>query len=885
MHTEAAIATWRQGLANSPRLTPDDLEELERHLRDDIRRLMHEGHGEADAVQMAMREMGDYASAEAAYEGIYWTKARRDRRLLDELTWRTSMLRAYLRTALRSLRHDASYTALNVVGLATGITICLFIFAFVRDEQHFDQFHEHKDDLYRLVLGLSGDGQPTNANVSFAQSPAIAETFAEVQAQARVLKLGTGGNGRVMAYGDKRFTEDQFFLADSTFFDLFSFSFIAGDREIALDAPHSLVLTEETAQRYFGDADALGQTVTIDTYNNGSFEDYTITGVLANLPSTSHLQFDVLGSFSTYQGRTTSWGLDPIHAYLQLHPGTDPAVLEAQFDPFLEQHIGPEPWYSMHLQKVVDIRTDPPLRADIIATGMGSTIRLFSGVALFILLLAAINFINLTTARANQRAKEVGVRKALGALRANLVQQFLLEAFLVSAMAVGLGVLLVQALLPAFNSVAGKALSASAVLPPWWIVAGLVLSMTVLAGGYPAFYLSRFQPTAVLKGQWFRGRGTAQRLRQGLVTFQFAISMGLVLGAGVVYQQMQHLRQQDLGFHHEQVVVLPLNGEVRAQYETFRQEILRAPGMLDVAASEQLPGRAGNGSRFYFEGAPEGVPAMRFFASHDVNRTYDIDIVAGRDFSDQRGPVTEPVFLVNEAFAEAQQWDVEAVAGMSMGMEWNNTAYRGTAAGVIEDFQLFSLRRGIRPAVMVLMPLDNLNYVSVRLQPEQVQASLDHLRETWTAFAPSYPFDAFFLDESFAAYYEADQRFGRVITLFALVALLIAGLGLYGLAAFATTRRTKEIGVRKVLGATIPNLIALLCRDTLKLVGIAFVVIVPLSYWLMEQWLSGFFYRIDIGGVLVVSAGLLVLLLAVGTVAYQAFKAARLDPVRSLRYE
>lgn len=797
------------------------------------------------------------------------------------------MLKNYLTIAFRTLRRHPGYAFINVAGLAVGIACCLLIVLYIQDELTYDRFHEKGDRIYRLVNSNQEDGQPTNANGSYNVGPAIAKDFPEVEQAVRFVKMGWGEK-RVVAHGENRFYEARFYFADPNVFDVFTFPFRAGDARTALTAPNTLVLTEETAQKYFGTADVMGQAIQADFFNTGTFIDYQITGVLENLPANSHIKFDFLISFASLPGPPQGWGWDPAFTYVLLNG--NPAHVESRLDPFLVQYMGEDPWYSISLQPLYDIRLRSHLRAELEPNGDIAYVWLFAAIALLILLVACINFMNLATARSAQRAREVGVRKALGAERRQLIQQFLGEALLLSLLAVVLALVLLPVLLPAFNAIADKSMHLDALNRGslWAALVGLMLVIGLLAGSYPALFLSRFRPVEVLKGKGGTNARHTITLRKGLVVFQFATCVLLFICTAVVYNQMDYIRNTNLGFDRDQVVVLPLNNEVRQRYPALREALLQESGILEMAMSEQVPARAGNGSSYRIEGINDfdWMQSTRLFVSHRFLDTYGIELAAGRTFSEAYATDADEGFIINESLALGLGFETaEAALGKAIEQRFSGTTYSGHIIGVAKDVQLFSMRDPRGDMLFKVQPPDMLNFLSIRLNPAALDRTLAHLESTWRTFAPSYPLDYYFLDDDFAQLHQADTRLGQLFGYFALLAILVACLGLFGLAAFTTEQRTKEIGIRKVLGASVASIVGLLSKDYLKLVGVAFVVAAPLAYFGMQSWLDGFVYRTNVSWWVFVTAGLATVLLAWLTVSYQSVKAATANPIASLRYE
>jgi putative ABC transport system permease protein len=801
------------------------------------------------------------------------------------------MLRNYLLMAWRHLGRYRAFATINIVGLAIGLACCLLMLLYVQDEWQYDRFHTNAPSIYRVVSSTSEDGKPTNANGAFSVGPALKEDFPEILHTVRLHKMGWGEK-RVFTRGDRRFYEERFFFADAEFFQVFTFPFRAGDPKTALVEPYTLVLTERMAEKYFGAASALGQTIRLDPYNNGQFTEYRVTGVLENLPHTSHLQFDFLASFTSAQGRIEGWGFDPVFTYVLLHPEADVAAVEARLGAFQQRYMGPDPWYSLHLQPLLDIRLHSHLNAELEPNGDVVYVYLFSALAVVILLLACINFMNLATARAARRAREVGMRKVLGAHRRQLVQQFLSEAMLVSLLAVLGALLLAEALLPVFNALSGKAMALQYRAQPGLLATllGLGLLVGLLAGSYPAFFLSAFRPMTVLKGLTAGGSKYTTTLRKGLVVFQFATTVVLLICMATVAQQMDHIRHQHLGFDRDRVLVLPLNNELRTHYPAVREAWLRFPGIQAASLSEQVPARAGNGSSYHIEGvttddAPE-IGFYRLFIDPDFVETYGIEVVAGRDLSTEYPSDTTTAFLVNETMVRQAGWaSPEAALGKAVVMEHGGQLRSGQIVGVVRDFHLFSFRDGIDGVVMNTMSQSKFNFVSIRFSAGEAARVLAHLEQTWKTFAPDYPFDYYFLDDDFARLHAADARLGEVFRYFSALAMVVGCLGLFGLAAFMAEARRKEIGIRKTLGASVVQVLGLLCGEFARLVLLALVMAAPVGYFVMYRWLEDFRYHIDLGAGPFLVAGVTALGVALVTVGYESLKAALTDPVTTLRHE
>ncbi len=801
------------------------------------------------------------------------------------------MLKNYFKLTLRHLLKYRTYSFINIAGLAVGMTCCILILLYVRDELRYDRFHERAERICRLTLSTEKDDQPTNANTSFGQGPALAADIPEVEAVVRFRKMGWGEK-RVFARDDNRFYEERFFYADKNVFEVFSFPFLRGNPQTALAEPFSIVITEAMSQKYFGHDNPLGETISLDPYNDGEFTDYKITGILKNVPHYSHIKFDFLASFASQKDLSVmesrrGWGLEAVFTYVLLTPNASIASVQAKLPAFLEKHVGKDHWYTLHLQPLTEIRLHSKLRAELEPNGDIAYVYIFSAIAAFILLIACINFMNLATAQSAQRTKEVGMRKVVGAVRAELIRQFLVESICLSLLALAVAFILIEVSLPLLNSIVGKSIEINYAdnLPFIAMMLGLALLTGVVAGSYPAFFLSASRPIDSLTGKTSGGGKAAVILRKGLVIFQFAISVILVVCTTVVYYQMQFVRNKNLGFDRDVIVVAPLNDQIRNSYRSAKHALLQHSNLLAMTATEQVPAKAGNGAGYTVEGLePDGH--TRFFVDHDFLKTYGIGVAAGRDFDEQFPTDAAGAFLVNEAFVRMAQWKSAAEAlGRSITMSHAGQDYPGKIVGVVKDFNIFSFRETVWPLVINIMPMDKLNFISFRLSRQGVTETLEHLNSVWSKFAPSYPLDYYFLDDDFARLHQADQQLGRVFQAFAFLAIGIACLGLFGLAAFTAERRTKEIGVRKVLGATVTNVVTLLSKDFVKLVLLANLIAWPLAWYAMNKWLQSFAFRVEMEWWMFALAGGLALLIALLTVSTQALKAALANPVEALRYE
>lgn len=825
-------------------------------------------------------------------------------RLYQKAYWGIVMLKNYVMTALRNMRRHAGYVMLNVTGLGIGLTCCLLILLFVLSEYRYDRHYPAADRMYRVV---QESRSPTNASaVAAAPTPMAATllgTYPDVVDASRL-----SGLAPVVGYEDRHFNESRFFFADANFFGFFGVPLLSGDPRTALARPDAVVLTEATARKYFGEEDPVGKVVRVHvqpTYKvNFTTRDFVVTGVAAPMPPNTHFHFDFLASFATLQGHNEqSWMGGLVHTYFTLRPGASAGALEAQFPQLAEAYVGPylEERFGISydefvaagrgrtfaLQPVTDIHFGASLDMELEPVGDVRYVYLLAAVAVFILLLSCANFVNLSTARSFRRATEVGVRKVLGSQRGQLIRQFLTESFLTVLFALVLAIGAAVLVLPVFNGLTDTQLQAGDLFGGAALVgAGLLLVLVgLLAGSYPAFFLSSMRPVVVLKGRWGGGRKRLG-LRNGLVVFQFVVSMVLLVATLVIYNQQQYMVNKKLGFDEEHVVVIEGARSLAQQSDAFLQALQGAPGIARVTGFYTAPGRSFDVFSFENPGAAttgEPVRMKTLITQHDFLETLGATLASGRGFLEDRAADAASIIL-NETAARSLGWDEPL--GRQLRFQENPL----TVVGIVEDFHYESVHRPIEPLAILLpgaLPEFNSapSLILARLRPDDVAGTMAFLGAAWERFLPEQPFTYSFLDEDFEALYRSEKRAAALLGLCAALAFFIACLGLFSLAAFTVEQRTKEIGIRKVLGASTSSVVALVARAFLALVLGAFVLAAPVAYFAMTRWLEDFPYRIDLHAGVFMLVGALALLTALLAVGYQALKAARTDPVKSLRYE
>jgi putative ABC transport system permease protein len=793
------------------------------------------------------------------------------------------MLRNYLTVALRSLRRRPGFAVINVCGLAIGIASCAVIALYLWGELSYDRFHDEPDRVFR-VESTWGDG---DFSLPATNWPFVEALRVEQPELTIATLLRTNG---ILRRGDQSFREDVILFANAEFFEVFSFTLDRGDHARALTEPGSVVLTRETAARLFGDEDPLDQT--IRAFGDAEF---VVTGVLAPPAGPSHVPLAAVFSFPTLEamGWTANqqWGNNSVLTYLRLPAGAEPATLAGSLQEIAERHAG-DSWNGsvLGLQPLTSIHLHSNHSAELQAGGNPAYVTLFAIVALFILLLAGVNYLNLSTARSLDRAREVGLRKSVGAAEGQLTRQFLAEAVLLSLLALGVAAAMVAVALAPLADLVGRSLVPDSGALLVGALTATVLAVVIGVGGglYPAFALARFRPAEVLRGRFSASRGGA-RLRQGLVVFQFAIAVILLVGTLVVYGQLEHVRAADLGFEEEQVLALRGANASAVQRVAFFNALVGDGAIVGAASmTEPFPAELLSGWGLTLPGAvmaeeQEGAMSTRAVTvSADFFGTLGVPMLAGRDFR-AGSPVDSAGVVLNRSAATrlaAQRPDLYPSERDLIGAEVHGMSV-GTVIGITEDFHMASLHHAVEPIAFFLGPA-NATYL-VRTAPGAAAPAIDRLRETWAAHFPDTPLDYRFADDAFAAAFATEEQVGRLALLFSGLAILVACLGLFGLAAHAATRRRREISVRKVLGATVPGVVLLLSRDFVRLVALSVLVAAPLAYAAMSRWLESFPARMDLGAGPFLAAGLLAVLVALVTVAGLAYRAASTDPAVALR--
>lgn len=798
------------------------------------------------------------------------------------------MLKNYLKIAFRNLIKQKGYTIINILGLAIGISCFMLIFLFVADELSYDSFHSKSDRIYRLIekIDMEGQGEESSSNpLPVAKALAtdyphyIEKTVRFFNFQQPTLSLQVD---------DKKFNEKRLFFVDSTLFDVFDFPLAQGDPSTALADPNSIVITKAIAEKLYGSENALNKTVIFE----GNFE-LKITGIFDDLPDQSHIHFDGLISYSTIYTFTgpqfgNNWIWNPAWTYLLLNEGINPEQLEKEFPQFIDKYYPDiiKGQITHWLQPLGDIHLHSALDYEIEKNGSIGTVYIFAVVGVLILLIACINFMNLATARSSKRTREVGMRKVLGAERPQLIKQFIGESIMLSLIAVIISLLLIQILLPLFNSLSNKQIEFAFLSNPALLFILLLVGLTVgiFSGSYPAFFLSSAAPLKSLKGKYEPGSRSAL-LRKVLVVMQFSISLCLIIGTIVVYQQLDYMQNANLGFNDEQVVVIPTRPPMLQQIETLKNEFMRDQNVRKVSVMNEILGEHHNTHEFSYEGMEAGkmvwLPGL--IVDEDFADVFDLQVVAGRFFSRDFQRDDSLSIVINEAMVKKLGYKSPEEA---LGKAFYSNTGKERVVGVVKDFNYVSLKEPIGPFVLDMAGFPFFKkFIVVKIKGNDIKNTMAHIEENWAQVVPAFPFEFFFLDENLDQLYKSEENLGKLIGYFSILAIFIACLGMFALASYTAELKTKEIGIRKVLGASTPGIVTLLSKDFLKLVLLANIIAWPLAYYAMNTWLDDFAFRINIPLWSFIMASFAAFIIALATISFQSIKAALANPVESLKYE
>ncbi|MBN1273064.1 MAG: ABC transporter permease [Candidatus Aminicenantes bacterium] len=794
--------------------------------------------------------------------------------LFTNLLWSVTMFHNYLKIVFRLIKRKKLFSFVNILGLTIGLTSSFLILLYMNFELSYDKFHENADNIYRVYMHQPGNLVSGSSTDLWVTTPPILKPTWE-QELPEIEKIANINFFDVVFRKDETLLDETVLFADPEFLDIFTFPLLYGDPKTALDEPFSLLITERTAAKYFGKENPVGKIVP----TSGEHQ-YKITGVLRNIPENSHLKFDYLGSFNTLytifdrNWETTNWLNNGLDTYLTLRADAGSEQFDEKLRKYDVQGFGSKMW-SFHVQPLKDIHFNRATR------GQGDIryIYIFSAIGLFILLIACFNFINLSTARSATRIKEVGVRKVVGAYRRQLADQLLGESFLFALIALLFSLISVMAILPAFNALIGKELSISTFLNFKFMlgIIGITLLVGIISGSFPAIFISSFQPVRILKGHFKISSKGSLRFRNVLVVIQFALSIIMIVSTITLYNQLHYIRNKKLGYEKNHILTFRTRGINRL---VLKQDLLEKPEISKVSFSSGLPTRIGWSNIPAWKGKdPNDNPFFyRLSVDYEFFDTYGLEMVKGRSFSQELGDRGN-AYILNEA--AVKHLGFEEPIGQPFGF-WKIT---GTVVGVVKDFHFESLHKPITPLGIGILDSQNFGHVSVKISSQNINSTINHIKKTWEKLSPRYPFEFSFIDQRVDEMYQTEQKMAESFNYFALIAIFIACLGLFGLASFITEQKTKEIGIRKILGATAPKIISLLTKEFFLLLALANLMAWPLAWWGMNRWLKSFAYRIDLSVISFILAAVIVYLIAMVSVSSQFVRATRVNPADSLRYE
>jgi putative ABC transport system permease protein len=859
-----------------------------------ILRRIYPDKGEFTSVGDFREEYDEVYQSESFFKANLWYWKQIAKSLpsfiRNKIHWSLIMINNYLKVAFRNIKRHKGYSFINITGLAIGMACTILISFFILDELSYDKYHEKSDSIYRLVQVLNPGTEHEYETVvqSALYAPLLLEEIPEVKNAARIYAPKIWGTSVLIGYKDKKFYTRELIFADASLFEMFSFPFAKGNPETVFPDPQSIVITEKVAEKYFGHENPVGKVITYDNQHQ-----FKVTGVLKNIPRNSHFRFDFVIPMTSYpvvmNERLEKWTNSAFPTYVQLPKNYDITALQEKIPALIKSHRGKSVDTEFWFQPLTRIHLYSHLSDEL---GTNSDIRyvyIFIVIALFVLSIACMNFINLSTARSVHRAREVGVRKMVGADRIQLIKQFLFESIIICLIALAVSLFLVWVFLPFFSEIFGVQIDFSFVSLYSYIALLVIITLFTgfFSGIFPAFFLSSFNLISVLKGRFLTGKRGKNILRKWLVVAQFTISTLLVICTGIIYNQLNYIQNRDLGFNKESVVVIPTrrDKEVISKAGILKTAFEKDSSVFNVTASSQTPGIKMFSRHAQTEGdAKNKWKSVRsLWVEHGFIKTYELSLLAGRSFSKEFGTDAEKAFVLNEAAVKMFGFSSpENAIGKQINLNYGRKI--GTVIGVTKDFNFISLHSKIEPIIMHINP-DRFYYISARIKSVNVSATLDYLKRKWREILPQRPFDYFFLDQDYSKQYHSDRSFGTLLSYFSFIAILISCLGLFGLISYSVERRTKEIGIRKVLGASISKVFYLIAKEFVYAIGIASVIAWPVAYFVMSKWLQSFAYRISIGLGAFILSSVLALIVALLTVSYQTIKAATANPVDSLRYE
>jgi len=804
----------------------------------------------------------------------------------DSIKWSVIMIRNYMKIALRNIKKHKGFSFINITGLSIGLTCTILMLAYVHHELSYDRFHKNAENIYKVICKTEGG---LNALSPGALKSAVLDGFPEVINAARVCPWGgyLNFNGSIR-YEGNRYIENRFFIVDQEFLDIFTFPLISGNPQKALSEPFSIVLTQEMAEKYFGNEDPMGRILKFDNKY-----DYKITGILKEVPVNSHFMFDFLVSINTmyytsYRGRKSdlvNWGHYFSATYIQLEKECNPDILESKLQTLVKKHTDERSEHEFFLQPLTKIYLNP-MNPPI---GKSSDIRyvyLFSGIAFINMLIACFNYMNLATARSSNRINEVGIRRVVGANRFHLIRQFFSESFLYVVISLLLSILLVKLFLPAFGSLIDRDLN-FALLNDSWILPTLIcitLLVGIIAGSYPALFLTSLSPFNILKGGFKISKKRSTRTRNSLVIIQFVFSIALIICTFFIYNQLNYIKNTNLGFSRDYIVVAPV-AEMNSErdYETLKNKLSQHSQIIHTSVSSKLPSLITGGGSARWEGkTDENIRFTHGFVDYNFLDLYGMELLEGRNFSKGIHTDVKQAYILNEKAVKAIGWKAPIGKRFNQGREED-----GVVIGVIDDFHFLPLHRRIEPLVLSLIQneWEEARFLSIKISSNDITSTLSFVEEKFREFSPDYSFSYSFFNNQIDRMYRSERKLGQSFITFTLIAVFIACLGLLGLASFTAEQRTKEIGIRKVLGASVPGIFVLLSREFTKWIVLANIIAWPIAYYFMNKWLQNFAYRISLSVWIFILSGLTALCIALLTISYQAIKAARASPIEALKYE
>jgi len=806
------------------------------------------------------------------------------------------MVKELLKHSWRSLKKQKGYVFINILGLSIGIACSLVITLFVIHQLSYDQYHEKKDRIYRLTLdGKIGEQEVLVSSTASIIGPTMKNDFPELESFCRLNTFGE----TIVKDEERIFTIPDFAEIDSSFFEIFSIPLLNGDSRTVLNEPNTMVLSESAAKKIFGNEDPINKTLKINTRNNP----YRITGVMADFPENTHFNADILTSFMTNRrANDPEWLNNSFETYVLLKPNTSPLQVNDKFPGMIEKYIGPRVLelfgtsledffaggnrYNFHLQPLTKIHLDPTVDHQVKPATDPKYLWIFGSIAILIIVIASINFMNLSTAQATKRAKEVGIKKATGSSRWNLISQFLTDSTLISFFSLILAIVIVLITLPAFNNLLGAKVQLG-LFSNWFTIPALIgfaLVVGILAGAYPAFYLSSFNPSIVLRGKVRDGIKNG-KLRSILVSVQFLISIVLIIGTIIMYRQLQYMINKDLGFNKDKLLVIQQAGSIGDKVKTFKQELLKIPGIESVSASTAVPGHNNNNNGYRMEGRSSETFLMQTnWVDYDYFKTYQIRLNDGRFFDTSFTSDQEACVVNKQTLEEFELNDISASRFISTNNDDQDVYI--PIIGVSENFHFQSLHNRINPYIMRFKnERMNFGYVSVKFGAVATAETINQIETIWKKFASNNPLQYFFMDNDFSEMYKVERQNAQLSVLFAILGILIAALGLFGLTSFTIEQRTKEVGVRKALGASGGSIFYLISKEIIILVCIATVIAWPLIYFVAQNWLQHYYYRINLQLVEFILGFILAIAIALITISYRTIKSTRVNPALTLRYE